>query len=104
MRLKVRVKAASSSTLQNEGGVECFPGYFVFVNGETEPSIYNHSHAPTVMENDREMRVLLAGQGGARGAAGVKIKIGGIVGLRAPMWDVDVEGEKWLVGVDWVVL
>jgi hypothetical protein len=26
------------------------------------------------------------------------------VGIRAPMWDVDVGAEKWVVGVDWVVL
>jgi hypothetical protein len=47
---------------------------------------------------------LLAGQGGARGTGGVKLRIGGSVGIRAPMWDIDVGGETWLVGVDWVVL
>jgi hypothetical protein len=24
--------------------------------------------------------------------------------VRAPTWDVDIGGEKWIVGVDWVVL
>jgi hypothetical protein len=104
VRLKVCVKAASSSTSQDEGEVECFPGHFVFVKGETEPGMYNHSRAPSAVDNDGEMRILLAGQGGARGAVGVKIKIGGVVGVRAPVWDVDVGGEKWLVGIDWVVL
>jgi hypothetical protein len=104
VRLKVRVKAALSATSQDEGEVECFSGQCVFVKGETEPGMYNHSRAPSVVDNDGETRILLAGQGGARGAAGVKIKIGGIVGVRAPMWDVDVGGEKWLVGIDWVVL
>jgi hypothetical protein len=104
VKLKVRVEVAASSMSQDEGEVECFPGHFVFVKGETEPGMYNHSRAPSVVDNDGEMRVLLAGLGGARGAAGVKVKVGGIVGVRAPMWDVDVGGEKWLVGIDWVVL
>jgi hypothetical protein len=82
--LKVRIVAASSADAIGE--VECFPGHFVFVHGEDE------------------VRVLLAGQGGARGTGGVKLKIGGNVGIRAPMWDVDVGGETWVVGVDWVVL
>jgi hypothetical protein len=84
VRLKVRIVAASSADASGE--VECFPGHFVFVHG------------------DDEMRVLLAGQGGARGTGGVKLRIGGSVGIRAPMWDIDVGGETWLVGVDWVVL
>jgi hypothetical protein len=84
VKLKVHVTAAS---LQDANGeVECFPGQFVFVHG------------------DDETRVLLAGQGGARGAGGVKIRVGGVVGIRAPMWDVDVGGDKWVFGVDWVVL
>ncbi|KAH4912139.1 hypothetical protein HBI80_009180 [Parastagonospora nodorum] len=105
VRLRVRVTAASSSNLKDgESEVECFPGHFVFVRGETEPGMYNHSRALSVVDNDGEMRILLAGQGGARGVAGVKIKIGSIVGVRAPMWDVDVAGEKWMIGVDWVAL
>jgi hypothetical protein len=104
VRLKVRVKAASSSTPRDGVEVECFPGLFVFVRGETEPGMYNVSRAPDVIGNDGETRVLLAGQGGARGTGGVRVKMGGVVGIRAPMWDVDVRGEKWVVGVDWVVL
>jgi hypothetical protein len=105
VRLKLRIKAASSSsTSRDEAEVECFPGLFVFVRGETEPGIYNASRAPDVIGNDGETRVLLAGQGGARGIGGVKIRVGSIVGIRAPMWDVNVGAEKWVVGVDWVVL
>jgi hypothetical protein len=103
VRLKVRVKAASSSTSRDGVEVECFPGLFVFVRGETEPGMYNVSRAPDVVGNDGETRILLAGQGDARGTGGVKVKVGGVVGIRAPMWDVDVRGEKWVVGVDWVV-
>jgi hypothetical protein len=104
VRLKVRVSAASSSTCYGEGEVECFPGHFGFIRGDTEPGLYNVSRAPGIANNDGEVSVLLAGQGGARSAGGVRIRIGGIVGVRAPMWDVDIAGEKWIVGVDWVLL
>jgi hypothetical protein len=73
----------------------------VFVRGETDPGLYNASRASGV---DSEMRVLLAGQGGARGAGGVVLKIGAHVGIRSPTWEVDVQGEMWVVGVDWVLL
>ncbi|KAH7082763.1 hypothetical protein BKA63DRAFT_137599 [Paraphoma chrysanthemicola] len=107
VRLKVRVTRAAGSTGRHEDDsseVECFPGCFVFVRGESEPGMYNFSRAPSVVGNDPELRILLAGQGGARGGGGVKIHIGGVVGVRQPMWDVDVNGETWVVGVDWVVL
>ncbi|KZM24076.1 uncharacterized protein EKO05_0010286 [Ascochyta rabiei] len=54
--------------------------------------------------DQRDLRVLLAGQGGARGAAGVQVRVGSVVGLRAPTWHVCVGGIEWLVGVDWAVL
>lgn len=105
VRLKVRVKdAASSSASIHEGDVECYPGHFVFVRGDTEPGLYNVSRAPGVVDNNGEIRVLLAGQGGARGLSGIRLKSGSIVGVRAPMWDVDIAGEKWVVGIDWVLL
>jgi hypothetical protein len=110
VRLKVRISAVSSSSGAGCGNgeeqqeAECFPGHFVFIRGDTVPGLYNASRAPSLSDDDRETRVLLAGQGGARGTGGVRIKVGGIVGIRAPMWDVDVGGEKWSVGVDWVVL
>lgn len=105
VRLKVRVKAVSSSSVsQHEGDVECYPGHFVFVRGDTEPGLYNVSRAPGVVDNNGEIRVLLAGQGGARGGGLIRLKSGSVVGLRAPTWDVDVEGVKWVVGVDWVLL
>ncbi|KAF1917766.1 hypothetical protein BDU57DRAFT_514195 [Ampelomyces quisqualis] len=104
VRLKVRVTAASSSGPNVDGDVECVPGYFVFIQGDTEPGLYSASRAPGVAKNNGELKVVLAGQGGARSAGGVSIRIGGVVGVRAPMWDVDVAGEKWMVGVDWVLL
>jgi hypothetical protein len=104
VRLKVQVIAVSSSVSQDEGEVKCFPGQIVFVRGDTEPGLYNASRAPGAVSNNWETRVLLAGQGGARGAGGIIIRSGARVGIRSPMWEVDVQGETWVVGVDWVLL
>ncbi|KAH7412064.1 hypothetical protein DE146DRAFT_264400 [Phaeosphaeria sp. MPI-PUGE-AT-0046c] len=105
VKLKFRVKeAASSSVSVHEGDVECYPGHFVFVRGETDPGLYNVSRAPSVVEDNGECRVLLAGQGGARGVGGIRLRSACVVGVRAPMWEVDVGGEKWVVGVDWALL
>lgn len=107
VKLRVRIGDASTGVVSADGGsdeVECFPGGVVFVRGDTEPGLYNASRAGSVVGDDVETRVLLAGQGGARGSGGVRVKRGGVVGVRAPMWEVDVGGEMWVVGVDWVVL
>ena len=107
VRLKVQIKHVSTGAVGTgeETEVECYIGGVVFVRGDTQPGLYNASRAPSVLnDDDGEVRILLAGQGGARGSGGVRIRVGGVVGIRAPMWDVDVGGEKWLVGVDWVVL
>ena len=106
VRMKVRVEVISTGAdkTSQESEVECYPGSVIFVRGATEPGLYNASRSLSDFGEEGESRVLLAGQGGTRGSGGVKIKVGGIVGIRAPMWDVDVSGEKWVVGVDWVVL
>ncbi|KAF1849013.1 uncharacterized protein K460DRAFT_364934 [Cucurbitaria berberidis CBS 394.84] len=106
VRLKVRIKHVSTGIVETEKRLEaeCFAGGVIFVRGDTEPGSYNTSRAPSPIGDDGVLKVLLAGNGGARGAGGVRIKVGGIVGIRAPTWEVDVSGEKWLVGVDWVVL
>lgn len=110
VRLKVRISALSSCSStgyenhEEQQEVECFPGHFVFARGDSEPGLYNASRVPSLAGDGGEMRILLAGQGGARGTGGVKIKVGGVVGIRAPMWDVEVGEEQWAMGVDWVVL
>lgn len=99
MRLRVRV-----AELGNKGReVDCFVGGVVLARGTTEPGMYNASR---VGEGTEEFgtRLLLAGQGGVRGAAGVKVRVGDVVGVKAPTWDIDVGGEKWVVGVEWMVL
>jgi hypothetical protein len=102
VRVKIRVGSVSSGgdgAPQSE--VECFPGHFVFATGMTESEMYNVSRAPSA---DREMRVLLAGQGGARGAGGVRVRIGSVIGIRPPIWETEIGGEAWDVGIDWAVL
>lgn len=99
VRLRVRV-----AELGNKGReVDCFVGGVVLARGTTEPGMYNASR---VGEGTEEFgtRLLLAGQGGVRGAAGVKVRVGDVVGVKAPTWDIDVGGEKWVVGVEWMVL
>jgi hypothetical protein len=88
----------------HEEEVECYAGGVVFVRGETEQGTFKASRASSVVGGDGETRILLAGQGGARGSGGVRIKTGSVVGIRAPMWDVEVGGENWVVGVDWLVV
>lgn len=104
VKMRIRVKACGVEDGDMLREIECRPGHVVFVRGVSDPTMYNASRASSVAGDDGETKILLAGQGGARGAGGVKIKIGASVGIKQPMWDVDVGGEMWTVGVDWVVL
>lgn len=98
VRVKIKVLG-----LGRRDEVECWPGGTTFVVGETEPGMYNASRVESVAEG-QGVRVLLAGHGGARSSGGVKIRVGSVVGIRAPTWELDVDGKKWTVGVDWLVL
>ncbi|KAF1931127.1 uncharacterized protein M421DRAFT_57065 [Didymella exigua CBS 183.55] len=100
VRVKIRVSELGGGDVE---ALECWLGGTTFVVGETETGMYDASRAES-LEVGQGMRVLLAGHGGSRGSAGVKIRIGSIVGIRAPTWELDVGGEKWTVGVDWFVL
>jgi len=56
-------------------------------------------------EGSPVMRVLLAGEGEGTGLQrGAKAEVGRKVGIKGPIWDVMIDGEKWGVGVDWKVL
>lgn len=110
VKLRVRIRdvstgaAPTSQGESNPAEVQCFTGGVVFARGDAEPGLYNASRAGSTATETVETRLLLAGLGGARGAGSVRIRPGGVVGVRAPLWDVDVGGETWVVGVDWVVL
>ncbi|KAG9200494.1 hypothetical protein G6514_007005 [Epicoccum nigrum] len=98
VRLRVRIAELGDKGQE----ADCFAGGVVLARGQTEPGMYNASRVGEGM-GQPGTRLLLAGQGGARGA-GVKVRVGDVVGVKAPTWDVDVGGEKWVVGVEWMVL
>ena len=51
------------------------------------------------------VRVMLAGEGQATGLQrGSRLEAGKTVGIKGPVWEVVIEGEKWGVAVDWKVL
>lgn len=99
IRLKIHTVTCGN---QDEGSqVDCYSGGITFVKGVTEPGLYNASRSGN---EHGEMSVLLAGTGSTRSRECVRLRIGYMVGIRAPLWDVYVGDQKWMVGVDWVVL
>ena len=106
VKLRIRVSSLSRGGGRSRSAeeVECYAGGIVFARGDTEAGMYNASRTESVDGGHTPMRVLLAGQGGARSSGGVLVKTGSGIGIRAPMWDVDVGEEKWTVVVDWVLL
>ncbi|PBP19649.1 hypothetical protein BUE80_DR009547 [Diplocarpon rosae] len=51
------------------------------------------------------VRVMLAGEEQVIGLQkGSRAEVGKTVGIKGPVWEVVIEGEKWGVGVDWKVL
>ncbi|RKF73629.1 hypothetical protein GcM1_243092 [Golovinomyces cichoracearum] len=53
----------------------------------------------------KEVKIILAGEASPISLQKYKsIEIGSTVGIRGPIWEVTIEGEKWDVGVDWKVL
>jgi hypothetical protein len=41
---------------------------------------------------------------GSRQARGRELSEGCVVGVRAPTWELELDGTMWMVGVDWRVL
>jgi hypothetical protein len=105
VKLRVRVTTLSrgGDQPQEDDRVECYSGGIVFARGNTEPGMYNASRAGSTGAEDSPIRILLAGQGGARASGGVLVKTGSVVGIRAPMWEVDVGEDRWTMAVDWVL-
>lgn len=51
------------------------------------------------------VKIILAGEGMVTGLQkGPKIVVGDRVGIKGPVWEAVIEGEKWGVGVEWKVL
>lgn len=53
-----------------------------------------------VREKDGGRRWLIAGKGGGEGS----VRVGCMIGVREPTWEVELNGGKWRVGVEWKVL
>ena len=51
---------------------------------------------------NQRVRLLLAGSGRNQSTSG--IKQGDVLAVKAPSWNIELEGEPWIVGVDWCIL
>ncbi|KAF2816364.1 uncharacterized protein BDZ99DRAFT_458242 [Mytilinidion resinicola] len=98
-RVKLRVSDLSTGNdparLDSEHVVENSHGGMLLIQGALEP------------ERDygtgTEARAILARHSG-RKSAPLRVRLGSIVGIRAPWWDVEIRGKKWIVVADWGVV
>jgi hypothetical protein len=61
--------------------------------------------AESMIDSIGVVKVLLAGEGAGTGLQrGKKVEEGMTVGIKGPVWEIIIEGEKWGVGVDWMVI
>jgi hypothetical protein len=59
----------------------------------------------TMIDSVGIINVVLAGEGTSVGLQkNSRVEVGSTVGIKIPVWEVIIEGEKWGVGVDWTVL
>lgn len=50
------------------------------------------------------MKVILAGEGAETGLKkGSRVEIGKTIGIKGPVWEIVIGGEKWGVGIEWKV-
>lgn len=62
-------------------------------------------HSDGIVDNLRIVKVILAGEGAGSGLQrGSMVEAGKTVGIKGPVWEIVLEGEKWGVGVDWKIL
>ncbi|KAI7219456.1 hypothetical protein KC333_g2970 [Hortaea werneckii] len=48
--------------------------------------------------------VLLARDNNTSGESRASVVVGHVVGIRAPSWQVEIEGKMWMVAVDWKII
>lgn len=78
---------------------------FTMVRGRQIHAVDDDEGGEGMSDTGGEVKVLLAGEGQITGLQkGVKVEIGKRVGIKGPVWEVHIEGERWGVGVDWKVL
>lgn len=101
IKVKVRLTSIASGEEDDKNKTTCYVGGITFVRGETDPSLYNASRAAS---EHGEIRVMLAGTGNIKSRESIRLLRDSTVGIRAPIWDIDIGDEKWMVGLDWVIL
>ncbi|KAL5321930.1 hypothetical protein ACEPPN_009894 [Leptodophora sp. 'Broadleaf-Isolate-01'] len=75
------------------------------VRGRQVRAVEGFGDGDEMVDTLRGVKVILAGEGAGTGLQrGSAVEIGKMVGIKGPVWEVVVEGEKWGVGVDWKVL
>ncbi|KAL1792520.1 hypothetical protein ACET3X_009027 [Alternaria dauci] len=101
VRLRIRVTGLSrgGDQPQKDDAVECVSGGIVFARGSTVSGVYNASREGSMGAEDSPIRVVLAGQGGARASGGVLVKTGCL--FIAALRNIDIPNT--LHG-SWVVL
>ncbi|USP78841.1 hypothetical protein yc1106_06115 [Curvularia clavata] len=104
IQLKITCLSRGGAHERNAQELECYAGGMLFAKSEIQPAMHDVSGASSFANPNNDKNVLLAGQGGSRGSRGVRVKVGTVIGVRAPTWEIDVGKEKWLVAVDWVIL
>lgn len=53
--------------------------------------------------NGEAMHVLLTRNASTSSSRVTRVKNGDVIGIRAPTWEVQIDGRSWTVGVDWAV-
>lgn len=67
--------------------------------------LHNMHGAAEIADTIGLVRVVLAGEGAGTGLhRGANAEAGKTVGIKGPMWEILIDGEKWGVGVDWKIL
>lgn len=97
-RLRIRVSSTSNgdeSGMSAETVGDGAVGVVVLIHGSLESDRGQNAGAA--------VRAILSGQGG-RKSANLQVKLGDVVGIKSPWWDVEIKGKRWIVGADWDIL
>ncbi|KAI0394083.1 hypothetical protein F5Y17DRAFT_274099 [Xylariaceae sp. FL0594] len=73
--------------------------------GEEGLSQSGNERLPTLTPTNTVVRVILAGQGRLSGlGVGSEVKLGVVIGVARPTWEVTLDDGRWGVACDWAVL
>lgn len=63
-----------------------------------------HDVEDEAVDKSVSIKLILAGEGMMEGLNRSVVVVGGIIGIKGPMWEIFVKGERWGVGVEWKAL